>query len=109
MARLERELRQLRAQVAKLEEQAGDQRRQARSERDDVTVRTRLLLETINDAAVGLRRELGAARAPRGNPGDRVEAALADEGTREPTSTGSLAPSSPALLDAVPRAAAGAG
>ena len=85
-ARLERELRQLRAQVAKLEEQAGDQRRQTRSDRDEVTVRARLLLETINDAAVGLRRELGLPNVS-GNPGDRVEAPLADEGTREPTST----------------------
>ncbi|MDX6374651.1 MAG: hypothetical protein QOD98_3639, partial [Nocardioidaceae bacterium] len=104
-ARLERELRQFRAQVAKLEEQAGDQRRAARSDRDDVTVRARLLLETINDAAVGLRRELGLPSAS-GNPGDRIEAALADEGTREPTSTGSLASDSPALLEqylALPR------
>ncbi len=104
-ARLERELRQLRAQVAKLEEQAGDQRRQTRTDRDEVTVRARLLLETINDAAVGLRRELGLPNVS-GNPGDRVEAPLADEGTREPTSTGSMAPSSPALLEqylALPR------
>jgi predicted RNA-binding protein with PIN domain len=104
-ARLERELRQLRAQVAKLEEQAGDQRRQTRTYRDEVTVRARLLLETINDAAVGLRRELGLPNVS-GNPGDRVEAPLADEGTREPTSTGSMAPSSPALLEqylALPR------
>ena len=104
-ARLERELRQLRAQVAKLEEQAGEQRRQTRSDRDEVTVRARLLLETINDAAVGLRRELGLPNVS-GNPGDRVEAPLADEGTREPTSTGSMAPGSPALLEqylALPR------
>ncbi len=97
-ARLDRELRQLRAQVAKLEEQAGDLRRQTRTDRDEVTVRARLLLETINDAAVGLRRELGLPNVS-GNPGDRVEAPLADEGTREPTSTGSMAPSSPALLE----------
>ena len=104
-ARLERELRQLRAQVAKLEEAAGDQRRQSRSDRDEVTLRARLLLETINDAAVGLRRELGLPSVS-GNPGDRVEAELADEGTREPSSTGSMAPSSPALLEqylALPR------
>ncbi len=103
--RLERELRQLRAQVTKLEEQSGEQRRQTRSERDEVTVRARLLLETINDAAVGLRRELGLPSVS-GNPGDRVEVPLADEGTREPTSTGSMAPGSPALLEqylALPR------
>ena len=72
-ARLERELRQLRAQVTKLEEQSGEQRRQTRSERDEVTVRARLLLETINDAAVGLRRELGlpsvSGRPGRPHPG----------------------------------------
>ncbi len=104
-SRLDRELRQLRAQVTKLEEQAGEQRRQTRSERDEVTVRARLLLETINDAAVGLRRELGLPSVS-GNPGDRVESSLADEGTREPTSTGSLASTSPALLEqylALPR------
>jgi hypothetical protein len=104
--RLERELRGLRAQLAKLEEQAGEQRRRARSDRDEVTVRARLLLETLNDAAVGLRRELGLPSVS-GNPGDRVEAELAEHGTREPTSTGSLASHSPALLElylALPRA-----
>jgi predicted RNA-binding protein with PIN domain len=106
VTRLDRELRQLRAQVAKLEEQAGEQKRQARSGRDEVTVRARLLLETLNDAAVGLRRELGLPSVS-GNPGDRIEAELADEGTREPTSTGSLGPTSAALLEqylALPRA-----
>jgi predicted RNA-binding protein with PIN domain len=105
VTRLERELRALRAQVAKLEEQAGAQRRQARTDRDDVTVRARLLLETINDAAVGLRRELGLPNVA-GNPGDRIEAELAQEGIREPTSTGSLDSASPALLEqylAMPR------
>jgi predicted RNA-binding protein with PIN domain len=105
-SRLERELRQLRTQVAKLEEQAGEQRRQHRSDRDDVTIRARLLLEALNDAAVGLRRELGLPSVS-GSPGDRVEAELADEGTREPTSTASMAPSSPALLEqylALPKA-----
>lgn len=106
VARLERELRGLRAQVARLEEQLGEQRRQVRSDRDEVTVRARLLLETLNDAATGLRRELGLPSV-NGNPGDRVEAEVAEHGHREPSSTGSLAPSSPALLEqylALPRA-----
>lgn len=106
VARLEREQRQLRSQVAKLEEQAGEQRRNARSDRDEVTVRARLLLDLLNDAAVGLRRELALPGAT-GSPGDRIEAGLAAEGTREPTSTGSMAPSSPALLEqylALPKA-----
>jgi hypothetical protein len=106
-ARQERELRQLRAQLARHEEQLGERRRQARSERDEVTLRARLLLETLNDAAVGLRRELGLP-AVSGNPADRIEAELAgSEGSRTPTSTGSLASDSPALLQqylALPRA-----
>jgi len=105
VTRLERELRQLRAQVARHEEQAGEQRRQARSDRDEVTVRARLLLETLSDAATGLRRELGLPPVS-GNPGDRVEAAYGDE-DREATPVASSAPSSPALLDqylALPRA-----
>ena len=104
-ARLERELRQVRGQLAKLEDQAGEQRRQTRTTRDEVTVRTRLLLETLSDAAAGLRREL-ALPAVTGSPGDRIEAELAEEGTREPTSTASLDPGSPALLEqylALPR------
>ncbi len=103
-ARLERELRQLRAQVARLEEQAGEQRRQTRTDRDEVTVRARLLLETLNDAAVGLRRELGLPTVS-GNPGDRVEAPLADEGTREPTLDRLAGAEQPGAARAVPRAA----
>ena len=105
VARLERELRQVRGQLAKLEGEAGEQRRQTRTAREEVTVRTKLLLETLSDAAAGLRREL-ALPAVTGSPGDRVEAELAEEGTREPTSTGSLEPGSPALLEqylALPR------
>ena len=105
-ARLERELRQLRAQLTRIEEQAGAERRQSRTTRDEVTVRTKLLLETLSEAAAGLRREL-ALPAVSGTPGDRIETELAEEGTREPTSTGSLDPGSPALLEqylALPRA-----
>ncbi len=103
-ARLERELRQLRAQVAKLEEQAGEQRRQTRSDRDEVTVRARLLLETINDAAVGLRRELGLPNVS-GNPGDRVEAPLADEGDPGADVDRVAGAEQPGAARAVPRAA----
>ena len=104
-ARLERELRQLRGQLSRLEEQAGAERRQSRTTRDEVTVRTKLLLETLSEAAAGLRREL-ALPAASGSPGDRIEAELAVEGTREPTSTASLDPGSPVLLEqylALPR------
>jgi predicted RNA-binding protein with PIN domain len=94
----DKELRQLRAQLARLEESEGEQRRAARSGRDEATVRARLLLETIVDSASGLRREL-ALPPVVGSPGDRVEAELASEGTREPTSVGSLSSTDRALLE----------
>jgi hypothetical protein len=105
-AALEKENRRLRGQVERLETEATQGRRDARSERDEVTLRARVLLETVIDAASGLRREL-ALPAVSGSPGDRVEADLAETGTRVPSSAGALGPSSPALLEqllAMPRA-----
>lgn len=78
VTRLERELRQVRAQLAKLEEQAGEQRRQVRADRDDATVRTRMLLDTLAEAAAGLRREL-ALPTSTATPGERAEEPYADE------------------------------
>ncbi|WP_036563445.1 NYN domain-containing protein [Nocardioides halotolerans] len=92
--RLEREVRQLRAQVAKLEEAAGEQRRQARTERDDVTVRARMLLDTLGDAVAGLRREL-ALPPTSTTPGERVEETYADE---SPTTPGPPLVQDPARL-----------
>ncbi|MCW2776066.1 MAG: hypothetical protein JWN91_4392 [Nocardioides sp.] len=105
-AALEKENRRLRGQVERLETEATQGRRDARSERDEVTLRARVLLETVIDAASGLRREL-ALPAVSGSPGDRVEADLAETGTRVSSSAGALGPSSPALLEqllAMPRA-----
>jgi YacP-like NYN domain-containing protein len=105
-AALEKENRRLRSQVERLESEASQGRRDARSERDEVTLRARVLLETVIDAATGLRREL-ALPAVSGSPGDRVEADLAEPGTRAPSSAGALGASSPALLEqllAMPRA-----
>jgi predicted RNA-binding protein with PIN domain len=105
-AALEKENRRLRGQVERLETEATQGRRDARSERDEVTLRARVLLETVIDAASGLRREL-ALPAVSGSPGDRVEADLAETGTRVPSSAGALGASSPALLEqllAMPRA-----
>lgn len=72
----ERELRQLRSRVAQLEAEAGTERRSVRSEREETTVRARLLLDTVLDAAAGLRREL-ALPPTDGMPGDAVEATYA--------------------------------
>ena len=94
----DKELRQLRAQLARLEESSGDQRRAARTDRDEATLRARLLLETIIDSASGLRREL-ALPALAGSPGARIEAELASEGTRPSSAAGSLSATDPALLE----------
>jgi predicted RNA-binding protein with PIN domain len=94
----DKELRRLRAQVAQLEADAAAGRRATRTERDDTTVRARVLLDTVLEAAAGLRREL-ALPAVTGAPGDRVEADLADDGGRTPGAPGGRGPGSPALLE----------
>ena len=102
----DREIRQLRAHVERFGAEAQSERRTARADRDEATIRARLLLDTVIDAANGLRRELSLP-AVSGSPGDRVETELAEEGTRTSSSTGSLSPLSPALLEqylAMPRA-----
>jgi predicted RNA-binding protein with PIN domain len=95
---LEKETRRLRAQLERWEAEATQSRREARSDRDEATLRARLLLETVIDAATGLRREL-ALPSITGTPADRVEADVAEAGTRTPSSAGALGPSSPALLE----------
>jgi len=105
-ASAEKELRQLRARVARLEDEARADRRAGRTEREESSLRARLLLDSVIDAAAGLRRELALPPAS-GAPGDRLEASLASEGTRQPTSAGSLGPTSATLLEqylALPRA-----
>jgi len=94
----EKEIRQLRAQVDRLDSEAQSERRAARTDRDEATIRARLLLDTVIDAASGLRRELALPQAA-GAPADRIEGELAQEGSRTPTSAGALGPASPALLE----------
>lgn len=83
-AGLERDNKRLRAQVERLEQEAREGRREARSERDEATLRARILLETVIDAASGLRRELALPQVS-GAPADRVEADVAEAGQRVPS------------------------
>jgi predicted RNA-binding protein with PIN domain len=99
----DKELRRLRARVEQLEaEQAAqrrEERRTSRADRDEATVRARLLLDSVIEAAAGLRREL-ALPAVSGAPGDRVEAELAESGDdRAPTTVSVL--TSGSLLEQV--------
>jgi predicted RNA-binding protein with PIN domain len=97
-AAAEAEARKLRAQVDELQATIAMARREVRSGKDEVTIRARMLLDTLLEAGQGLRREL-ALPAVTGAPGDRVESELAEAGTREPSAAGSLGPSSPLLLE----------
>lgn len=95
---LERENRRLRSEVERRDAEDAQVRRAARSERDEVTMRARLLLETVIDAATGLRREL-ALPTVEGVPADRVAADVAEAGVRTPSSAGALGAAHPALLE----------
>jgi predicted RNA-binding protein with PIN domain len=102
----EAEARRLRARVADLESDLSGARRAERVTRDIETLRARLLLDTLLDAAQGLRREL-ALPAVEGAPADAVAAHLAEPGERTSTGHGSLAADDPGMLDqllALPRA-----
>ncbi|HEY0775268.1 MAG TPA: NYN domain-containing protein, partial [Nocardioidaceae bacterium] len=101
----EAELRRLKSRIAELEQEATSARRAGRAEKGEGTLRARLLLDTLLDTAQGLRREL-ALPPVEGAPADAVEADVAEQGARTPSSHGSLAKDDPALLDqllALPR------
>jgi predicted RNA-binding protein with PIN domain len=101
----EAESRRLRGQVEELQTAVTAARREARSGRDDATLRARILLETLIDAGQGLRREL-ALPAVSGTPGEKVEEGYV-AGQRDPSSAGALGPDSPVLLEqylSMPRA-----
>jgi predicted RNA-binding protein with PIN domain len=102
----EAELRRLRGKVEQLERDLTSTRRTERAERDTETLRARLLVDTLVETAQGLRREL-ALPAVEGSPADRVEAHVAEEGSRVPSGHTSMSSGDPALLDqllALPRA-----
>jgi len=99
------ELRRLRAKLADAEAIAGNARATAKETRSVDDARLWLLLETIGQAAVGLRRELALDPAER-RPADFVADSYADR-PEEVSSTRALDGDDPARLDqllALPRA-----
>lgn len=94
-AELDREVRKLRARVAELEAAEQAVRRTAGQERELGTVRLRLLLDTVLDAASGLRRELALPPAGELRPADTVAAVEPAQGAVGRTAPGD----DPALLD----------
>ncbi|BCB78911.1 NYN domain-containing protein [Phytohabitans flavus] len=99
------ELRRVRAKLAEAEAIAGNARATAKEARAVDDARLWLLLETIGQAAVGLRRELALDPAER-RPADFVADTFADR-PGEVSSTRALDADDPARLDqllALPRA-----
>ncbi|MFC0624411.1 NYN domain-containing protein [Kribbella deserti] len=94
-AESERELRKLRARITELEAVEHAARRTAGQEREFASVRTRLLLDTVIEAASGLRRELALPPGGDLRPADTVAGV---EPSAEPV--GRSAPDDdPSLLD----------
>ncbi|MFK4085927.1 NYN domain-containing protein [Kribbella sp. NPDC020789] len=71
-AEVDRELRRLRARITELEAVEHAARRTAGQERELASTRTRLLLDTVLEAASGLRRELALPPGGELRPADTV-------------------------------------
>lgn len=97
VAEAQRRERRLQGQVSQLEADLEAARRGVREARATDDVRLRVLLDTVVEAAAGLRREL-ALPAGGGRPGDSV--ADVAGGSRQGTARG-LLHSDPAYLDAL--------
>ncbi|WP_407553541.1 NYN domain-containing protein [Streptomyces sp. Pv4-95] len=92
------ELRRLKARIAETEASLETSRRAAREGRSVEDMRLRLLLDTVLDAAQGLRRELALPPASV-HPADTVEAVAPGQMTPKDVATRALSDMDPALLD----------
>ncbi|MFJ9473289.1 NYN domain-containing protein [Streptomyces caniferus] len=92
------EVRRLKARIAEAETALETSRRSAREGRSVEDMRLRLLLDTVLDAAQGLRRELALPPASV-HPADTVEAVAPGRMTPKDIATRALSEMDPALLD----------
>ncbi|MGW3014259.1 NYN domain-containing protein [Streptomyces sp. NPDC001219] len=92
------EVRRLKARIAEVETTLETSRRAAREGRSVEDMRLRLLLDTVLDAAQGLRRELALPPA-NVHPADTVEAVAPGRMTPKDIATRALSEMDPALLD----------
>ena len=97
-ASLEAETRRLRSRVEELEKDLASARRAERASKVGETVRAKLLVDTLVEAATGLRRELGLPATDR-LPADSVAADEGEPGSRTSSGRGSLPVGDPALLE----------
>ena len=94
----EADLRRLRARIAELEQRLAGAQRERRLDRDEASLRARLLLDSVVDAATGLKRELGLPTVA-GAPADLVAADEGSAGHRASSGSSSLPVDDPTLLD----------
>lgn len=92
------EARRLRARLAEAESALESGRKAARESRSVEDMRVRLLLDTVLDAAQGLRREL-ALPPSEGRPAETVEAVEPGRMTPRDVAARALSETDPALLD----------
>ncbi|MFG2832791.1 NYN domain-containing protein [Streptomyces sp. NPDC048434] len=92
------EVRRLKARIAEAEAALEASRRSTREGRSVEDMRLRLLLDTVLDAAQGLRRELALPPASV-HPADTVEAVAPGRMTPKDIATRALSEMDPALLD----------
>jgi predicted RNA-binding protein with PIN domain len=92
------EVRRLRARLAETESALEAGRRAAREGRSVEDMRVRLLLDTVLDAAQGLRRELALPPA-ESRPADTVDAVEPGRMSPKDVAARALSESDPALLD----------
>ncbi|MFI7100480.1 NYN domain-containing protein [Streptomyces sp. NPDC050161] len=92
------EVRRLKARIAEAETALETSRRAAREGRSTEDMRVRLLLDTVLDAAQGLRRELALPPADV-HPADTVDAVAPGRMTPKDIATRALSETDPALLD----------
>ncbi|WP_369199945.1 NYN domain-containing protein [Streptomyces sp. PU-14G] len=92
------EVRRLKSRLAESESALEAQRRAAREGRSVEDMRVRLLLDTVLDAAQGLRREL-ALPPSQSRPADTVEAVEPGRMSPKDVAARALSATDPALLD----------
>lgn len=92
------EARRLKARIAEAEGSLEASRRATREGRSVEDMRLRLLLDTVLDAAQGLRRELALPPADT-HPADTVDAVAPGKMTPKDIATRALSETDPALLD----------
>ncbi|MEV4438582.1 NYN domain-containing protein [Streptomyces sp. NPDC049577] len=97
-AAVQGETRRMKARLAEAEAALEASRRAAREGRSVEDMRLRLLLDTVLDAAQGLRRELALPPASV-HPADTVDAARPGTMTPKDIATRALSETDPALLD----------